>query len=127
MSVVYDAGALIAAERSDRVVWADHRARLEAGVMPATTAPVAAQVSRSSQQVQLRRFLRGCDVLPFTPGDAHEVGRLLARAATADVVDAHVVLVASRRARPILTSDPHDLTMLSQELAARPEVRTLQP
>jgi hypothetical protein len=38
MSVVYDSGPLIAAERNDREVWADHRARLELGVVPRTTA-----------------------------------------------------------------------------------------
>lgn len=59
MSVLYDAGVLIAAERNDRTISADHRARLEAGTVPATTAPVVAQVSRTPQQVQLRVFLRG--------------------------------------------------------------------
>ncbi|MEA2501904.1 MAG: hypothetical protein QOD01_2015, partial [Actinomycetota bacterium] len=47
MSVVYDAGVLVAADRNDRTVWADHRARLELGTVPLTTAPVVAQVSRS--------------------------------------------------------------------------------
>jgi len=36
MNVVYDAGVLIAADRNDREVWADHRARLELGVVPLT-------------------------------------------------------------------------------------------
>ena len=66
MSVVYDAGLLVAAERNDREVWADHRARLEVGVVPVTTALVVAHVSRSPRQVQLRRFLRGCDLGGFT-------------------------------------------------------------
>ena len=47
MSVVYDAGVLVAAERGDRKVWADHRVRLEIGALPVTTAPVIAQVTRS--------------------------------------------------------------------------------
>jgi hypothetical protein len=54
VSVVYDTGLLIAAERNDRHVWADHRARLELGIVPRTTAPVIAQVSRSPRQAQLR-------------------------------------------------------------------------
>lgn len=57
MSVVYDAGVLVAADRGDRDVWADHRVRLELGTAPVTTAPVVAQVSRSPRQAQLRRFL----------------------------------------------------------------------
>jgi len=117
MTVVYDAGVLVAAERSNRDVWADHRARLEGGFLPATTAPVVAQVSRSPRQVQLHRFLRGCVVVPFAAAEAHEVGRLLGRCAMSDVVDAHVVTTAQRRsASAILTSDPEDLRSLSAQL-----------
>ena len=78
MTIIYDAGLLIGAERSDRQIWADHRARLERGLTPFTTALVVAQVSRSARQAQLRRLLRGCEILPFTPQDAHPVGELLA-------------------------------------------------
>lgn len=113
MSVVYDAGVLVAADRNDRDLWADHRARLEAGVIPVTTAPVVAQVSRSSRQVQLRRFLRGCEIVGFTRDESHEVGALLSRADSADVVDAHVVLAASRGRSTVLTSDEEDLRRLS--------------
>jgi predicted nucleic acid-binding protein len=109
MTVVYDAGALIAADRSDREMWADHRARLELGVAPVTTAPVVAQVSRSVRQVQFRRFLRGCEVVPFEVRDAHEVGTLAGKAGATDVVDVHVVLVARRRGFGIVTSDAGDL------------------
>lgn len=109
MTVVYDAGGLIAADRSDRATWADHRARLELGVVPATTAPVVAQVSRSSRQVQLRRFLRGCEIVPFADGDAHDVGALAGKARTSDVVDVHVVVVADRRGYGVVTSDEGDL------------------
>jgi hypothetical protein len=54
VTVVYDGGNLIAAERHDRAAWADHRTRLELGLVPMTTAPVVAQVSRSARQCQLR-------------------------------------------------------------------------
>jgi|SRR5947209_2663460 len=118
MSVVYDAGVLVAAERSDRQLWADHRARLELGVVPTTTAPVLAQVSRSPRQVQLRRLLRGCHVMAFASEEAHEVGALLAQAGTADVVDAHLVLSAFKAKSTVLTSDPGDLRQLSDQLPA---------
>ena len=91
MILVYDAGVLVAAERNDRNVWADRRARLESGIAPVTTAPVVAQVSRSARQTQLRRFLRGCDVVAFTGDQAHGVGALLRAAGTADVIDAHLI------------------------------------
>lgn len=113
MTVVYDAGVLVAAERNDRHIWAEHRVRLERGLVPVTSAPVVAQVSRSPRQVQLRRFLRGCVVVPMRAEDAHDVGMLLGRAGTTDVVDAHLVVTAGGMSAPvILTSDPKDLTHL---------------
>lgn len=123
MSVVYDAGVLVAAERGDRRTWADHRSRLEFGVAPCTTAPVVAQVSRSPRQAQLRRFLHGCDVEAFAPEQTHAVGALLGRTGTADVVDAHVVLTAARRAATVLTSDPGDLRRLARRLPTPVPVR----
>jgi hypothetical protein len=123
VSVVYDAGLLLAAERNDRAVWADHRARLEAGVVPLTTAPVVAQVSRSPRQAQLRRLLRGCEVVGLLPSDAHEVGALLGRAGTSDVVDAHLVVTAARHRAVPITSDVEDLRRLSDSLDAPIHVR----
>ena len=116
MSAVYDTGLLIAADRNDRDVWADHRTRLELGVVPLTTAPVVAQVSRSSRQVQLRRLLRGCDVVGFAPEQANEVGELLGRSGNSDVVDAHVALTAATAGATVYTSDEDDLEQLSSRL-----------
>jgi hypothetical protein len=109
---VYDAAVLVAAERNDRQSWADHKARLEFGFVPLVPAPVLAQVSRSPKQAQLRRFLRGCVVAPLGESDAHAVGRLLAVAKTADIVDATVVTVAQQNEAVILTGDPVDIGRL---------------
>lgn len=125
MSVVYDAGMLVAAERSDRRAWADHRARLELDVVPVTTAPVVAQVSRSARQVQLHRFLRGCHVEPFDAEDAHDVGALLGRAGARDVVDAHLVFIAAATSSPIWTSDPKDLRPLADQTPASLEIHRI--
>jgi predicted nucleic acid-binding protein len=111
-TVVYDAGVLVAAARNDRRAWAEHKARLEVGIVPSVPSPVLAQVSRSPQQAQLRRFLTGCAVVPFGESEAHEAGRLLGKTRTADVVDAVVVTVALRQNAIILTSDPADLKRL---------------
>ncbi len=116
MSTLYDTGVLLAADRGDREIWADHRARLELGIVPWTTAPVVAQASRSARQAQLRRLLRGCHIEAFAPEQAHEVGALLGKTGTADVVDAHVIITAAPRAATVLTSDPGDLRRLSQKL-----------
>jgi predicted nucleic acid-binding protein len=111
-TVVYDAAVLVAADRNDRRAWAEHKARLELGVVPLVPAPVLAQVSRSPQQAQLRRFLTGCVVVPLGERDAHEAGRLLGVSRTADVVDAAVVVTALRRKAIILTSDPRYMERL---------------
>ena len=75
-------------------------------------APVIAQVSRSPQQAQLRRFLTGCEVVPLGESEAHAAGRLLGMTGTTDVVDAAVVTVALRNNAVILTSDTHDIKRL---------------
>jgi predicted nucleic acid-binding protein len=109
---VYDAAVLVAADRNERRSWAEHKARLELGIVPLVPAPVVAQVSRSPQQAQLRRFLAGCLVVPLGENDAHEAGRLLATTRTADVVDAVVVTLALRNKAVILTGDRRDIERL---------------
>ncbi len=76
-AVVYDAAVLVAADKNERRAWAEHKARLELGVIPLVPAPVVVQVSRSPQLAQLRRFLTGCVVVPLGESEAHEAGRLL--------------------------------------------------
>jgi predicted nucleic acid-binding protein len=125
VSIVYDAGVLVAADRDDRRTWADHRIRLEEGVIPTTTAPVVAQVSRSARQAQLRRFLRGCEIVAFSPEQAHEVGSLLGKAGTSDVVDAHLVVTAAKTRSTLLTGDPDDLVHLSNQLPTQVPIRQI--
>ena len=110
--VVYDAGVLVAADRNTREIWADHRIRLEAGVVPVVPAPVVAQVSRSPQQAQLRRLLRGCQVTALMEDDAHAAGLLLARTGSSDVVDAVVAHTATVLRADVVTADPADIRRL---------------
>jgi predicted nucleic acid-binding protein len=114
INVVYDAAVLVASDRNDRRAWAEHKARLEMGIIPLVPAPVLAQVSRSPQQAQLRRFLTGCEVVPLGESEAHEAGRLLAKTRTADIVDAFVVTTALRHKAVILTGDEPDIKHLVQ-------------
>jgi predicted nucleic acid-binding protein len=109
---VYDAGVLVAADRNAREVWADHRARLEAGLVPVVPAPVVAQVSRSAAQVQLRRLLRGCEVASLTGEAAHAAGFLLGRSRTSDVVDAVVAHTAAALGADVVTGDRADIGRL---------------
>jgi predicted nucleic acid-binding protein len=117
--VVYDAAVLIAADRNDRRAWAEHKSLLVVGVVPLVPAAVLAQVIRSARQAQLRRFLRGCVVVPLDEPTAHAAGRLLGDAGTADVVDACVVVVAIRFRARIVTGDPDDIEALVSASGAR--------
>lgn len=110
--VVYDAGVLVAADRGERRVWAEHRVRLEAGQVPLVPAPVVAQVSRAPRQAQLRQLLRGCEVVSFAEVDAHQAGALLGRTRTTDVADASVAALAIRRQADIVTADRSDILRL---------------
>jgi hypothetical protein len=117
--VVYDAGVLIAADRNDRRVWAEHRVRLEAGLVPLVPATVVAQASRSPPQVQLRRLLRGCEVIALGEADAHRAGALLGKSRTTDVVDASLVALAIRHRAYIVTDDPGDIRRLLSAARAK--------
>jgi hypothetical protein len=116
--VVYDAGVLVAADRNARQVWAEHRVRLESGIIPVVPAPVVAQVSRSPAQVQLGRLLRGCDVVSLTERGAHAAGQLLGRAGTSDVVDAVVAHSAAGLRADVVTGDHADIARLLQAAQA---------
>jgi predicted nucleic acid-binding protein len=119
VAAVYDAGVLVKADKSDRAIWAEHRVRLLAGMVPLIPANVVAQVSRSDRQAQLRRFLRGCEVVAFDEASAHRVGALLAKSGTADVVDGCVVDLALRVRAEILTTDPGDIERIVRASGGR--------
>jgi len=122
-AVVYDSGALIAADKNDRRMWAEHRVWLEMGIIPCVPSPVVAQVSRSSRQVQLRRLLRGSDVVSFDETAAHRAGTMLAKSKTSDIVDASVVLLAADRGGAVVTSDPRDIARLATAIETFVETR----
>ena len=124
-AVVYDAAVLVAADRNERRAWAEHKARLEFGIIPLVPAPVVAQVSRSPQQAQLRRFLTGCAVVPLGESEAHEAGRLLGLTRTADVVDAVVVTTALRQKAMTLTGDRVDMQRLVRASGRDVDVATV--
>lgn len=117
--VVYDAGVLIAADRGERRTWAEHRVRLEAGVIPRVPSPVVAQASRSPKQSQMRRLLRGCEVVPFSEAAAHAAGSLLGKARTKDVVDASVAALSILHGADVVSDDAEDIQRLLSVARAR--------
>lgn len=113
VTLVYDTGALLAAERGDRTMWALHRRGLDRAGQPLVPAVVLGQVWRGGPQPQLARLLKGCVIESFDENAGRAVGRLLCDTDTSDVVDAHVVLTALRYRAAVLTSDPNDLQRLA--------------
>ena len=71
-----------------------------------------AQVSRSSQQTQLRRFLTGYVVVPLGKKDAHAAGRLLTKTKTSELGDVVVLTVALSHRAVIMTGDVDDIERL---------------
>jgi len=119
VTLVYDTGALLAAERGDRTMWAVHRRSLDRTGQAVIPAVVLGQAWRGGPQPQLSRLLKGCLIESFDENAGRAVGRLLRDTGTSDVVDAHVVLTALRHRAAVLTADPDDL----QRLAASTKIR----
>jgi hypothetical protein len=108
--VTYDTGALLAAERNDRRMWALHAGFLAEEVVPTVPAPVLAQAWRGgAKQASLSRLLALCEIEPMSEDQARAVGHLAARSRHDDVVDLAVVEGALRRRDAIVTSDRDDI------------------
>lgn len=118
--IILDSGALIGLEkRNAKAVAALEYAQRNTYdiVVPAT---VLAQCWRNSpRQHAVSRLLktRAVRVVELTEAHAYAVGSLLAAAGSADVVDAHVIVLArALRATLVVTSDPDDLKALDPEV-----------
>jgi predicted nucleic acid-binding protein len=122
MGITYDTGALIAADRAERRMWARHRALLALREVPTVPAPVVAQSWRGGRQALLARLLAGCDVEALDDGQARSVGSLAGRAATTDIVDVCVVEGAIRRHDLVVSSDPDDLQAIAAAVNRRLEI-----
>ncbi|MBI2017020.1 MAG: twitching motility protein PilT [Chloroflexi bacterium] len=115
MSIVLDAGALVAVERGDRAMIALIKGERDDGRSPVTHGGVIGEVWRGGRgrQAVLARALRGVDVRALDDDLGRRAGVLLARAGSSDVIDAAVVLLAED-GDEIFTSDPADLRDLAQ-------------
>ncbi|HVL89788.1 MAG TPA: twitching motility protein PilT [Actinomycetota bacterium] len=123
MGITYDTGALVAADRGERRMWARHRALLAMRIVPVVPAPVLAQAWRGKpKQALLARLLVGSDIEALTDELARAAGTVAARAGTSDIVDACVVEGAVRRRDLVVTSDASDLTAIASAAGRRLEV-----
>jgi len=117
--VTFDAGGLIALDRNDRRVLALVARAAERGMRITIPATALAQAMRNpARQARLARLMRqaGTDLVALDGPDATAVGLLLARTATADVVDAHVVVCARRAEQAVVTSDAAGLRQIAPDL-----------
>jgi hypothetical protein len=118
--VTYDTGALVAAERSDRRMWALHAGFLAEDVTPVVPAPVLAQAWRDgARQAKLSRLLALCRVEAMDEALARAVGVLAGKARHGDVVDVAVVEGAIRRQDAIVTADEEHLRRVANAVGAR--------
>lgn len=118
MGVTFDAGGLIALDRSDRRVLVLLARAEELGTKVTVPATALAQAMRTpAKQARLSRLIRQPTTrLEALDGpDATQVGLLLAASRTSDIADAHVVICARRHSEPIVTSDAKDLAHLDRE------------
>ena len=113
MTLLLDAGALIALERDDRSSWVRLKTAYVRGEVPVTTAAVLGQAWRGGpRQARLCLALRGIEVRPIDEVLGRASGELLAASGQSDLVDASLVLIA-HDGDEIVTTDPGDLRPLA--------------
>ncbi|MDQ6777924.1 MAG: hypothetical protein M3071_17330 [Actinomycetota bacterium] len=119
MTLILDAGALIAVERGDRATAALIEVGRQDGRGIIVPAGVIAQTWRNGpRQVRVARLLNANEVSvePLTDAAARATGILCGAADTTDVVDASVVIVARRYKATVISSDRADLLRLDPTL-----------
>jgi hypothetical protein len=125
VTLVLDAGALIALDRSERAMWVRLRTAMDSGAVPVTHGGVVGQVWRGGpRQARLAAALAGIDIRPLDEPLGRAAGELLRATGTADVIDAALALLAGD-GDDVVTSDVDDLEPLL--VAARRRVAILRP
>lgn len=124
--VTYDTGALLAAERNDRRMWALHAGFLAEEVAPVVPVAVLAEAWRGgARQANLVRLLKMCVSEPMSEAQARRVGALAGLAGHDDIVDVTVVEGALRRGDAIVTADADDIRRIASAARARPSVEAV--
>lgn len=124
--VTYDTGALIAADRNDRRMWALHAGFLSLEVSPTVPTPVLAEAWRGgSRQASLARFLALCTTESLTEEQAKAVGALAARADHDDILDVTVVEGAVRQHDAVVTSNPTHIRKIADAVRSRITIETV--
>ena len=118
--VTYDTGALIAADRNDRAMWALHAGFLAEEAVITVPSPVVAEAWRGgSRQANLSRLLALCIVEDLSLAQARHVGVLAGKSAHDDIVDVTVVEGAVRRGDAVITSNPTHIASIADAARTR--------
>ncbi len=117
--LTYDTGALVAAERDDRLLWSLHRAALVRRLTPIVPAGVLGEAWRGGPQHRLSRLLKGCDIEPLTEEQARSIGVLAARSNLTDTVDLAVAEGALRRDHAVVTSNRKHIEQVANAVGGR--------
>jgi len=120
LGLVYDTGALIAAEGNDRRMWALHARALQRGVRPIVPAGCVVEAWRGGRQPSLGRLLAGCETETLNEDRARAAG-ILRRGVGVSVgaIDATVAETAIRVRAAVVTSDRVDLEQLEESARRR--------
>ena len=114
LGILYDSGALIAADRDDRRMWALHARALQRGVRPIIPAGCIVEAWRGARQPNLARLLEGSEIEALDELRGKRSGTLRAGVTgSVSAVDATVVEAGIRRGAAIVTSDRSDIESLA--------------
>ena len=124
--VTYDTGALVAAERNNRQMWALHAGYLAEEVIPTVPAAVLAEAWRGgSRQASLSRLLRLCDTEPMSENLAKDVGVLAGKSGHDDIVDVSVVEGAVSHGDAVVTSNASHIAAIAEAAGARLRIESI--
>jgi predicted nucleic acid-binding protein len=118
-AIVYDTGALLAAERRNPDFLALHDELTAARIRPIVPVVVLAQAWRGGPQHQISRVLKACDIVADDERTGRAAGVACSASGTTDVVDAIVVATAVRHQAPIVTSDRGDLSRIADAIGVK--------
>jgi len=122
VTLILDAGALIALDSNERPMWTRLKASAQSGEVPVTHGGVVGQVWRGGpRQARLAAALGGIDVKALDENLGRAAGELLGVTGTSDVVDAALALLAVD-GDEIVTLDRSDVEALVSAIGRHVEL-----
>jgi hypothetical protein len=120
--LILDAGVFVSVDRGEERARVFLTAAKRTGEPLHTSEAVVAQVWHDgARQARVASVLEGIEVHALDDGRA--VGALLARSASSDVVDAHVVFLGAALSQRVLTGDPGDLETIATAMGrSQPDI-----